>query len=204
MSKSHDIIVLPTGVANTASVLAAFGRLNRTPRLSESTQDLRDARQVVLPGVGSFGAAMERLDALGLTEALQERLGAGRPLLAICVGLQVLATTSEESPGIRGLGAADGQVTRFPGTVRVPQFGWNSIEPGSSERFLRPGYAYFANSYRLTSAPRGWVAAMSEHGGPFVAAMERGDQLACQFHPELSGAWGLALLDRWLSATGGA
>lgn len=204
MSKSKDIIILPTGVANTASVLAAFGRLHETPRLSESTRELRDARQVVLPGVGSFGAAVERLAELGLTEALQERLAAGRPLLAICVGLQVLAEASEESPGAVGLGAAKARVTRFPDKVRVPQFGWNSIEPGSDQRFVQPGYAYFANSFRLETSPTGWVAAMSEHGGPFVAAMERGDQLACQFHPELSGAWGLALLDRWLAATGGA
>jgi imidazole glycerol-phosphate synthase subunit HisH len=204
MSKQPDPVILPTGVANTASVLAAFGRLGYTPRLSESPEDLRDSRWVVLPGVGSFGAAMERLHELGLADPLAERLAAGRPLLAVCVGLQVLASTSEESPGVAGFAAAPGEVKRFPPSVRVPQFGWNWVEPRADSRFLVPGYAYFANSFRLTDEPEGWLGATSEHGGPFVAAMERGDQLACQFHPELSGAWGLALIDRWLSATGGA
>jgi imidazole glycerol phosphate synthase glutamine amidotransferase subunit len=121
------------------------------------------------------------------------------------VGLQVLCDASEESPGVPGLGLVPGTVRRFPSTVRVPQFGWNRVEapPGG---FLESGYAYYANSYRLDAAPAGWTAATSDHGGPFVGALRRGDVLACQFHPELSGAWGLAMLGRWLrgETAGGA
>ncbi len=97
-----------------------------------------------------------------------------------------------------GLGLVDASVRRYPATVRVPQFGWNRVEGPQSSGYLRSGYAYFANAYRLSRAPQGWDCAMAEHGGPFVAALERGDVVACQFHPELSGLYGAALLGRWL------
>ena len=80
----------------------------------------------------------------------------------------------------------------------MPQLGWNRVVPKEGCTFLNEGYAYFANSYRLTSIPEGWSGATSDHGGDFVAAIERGTILACQFHPELSGAWGAELVDRWL------
>ena len=194
----REVVVLPTGVANTASVLAALQRLGAAPRLSESPSEARDSSHVVLPGVGSFGAAMERLHALGLVEPLRARIAANRPTLAVCVGLQVLAEASEESPGVHGLGVLPGTVRRFPPTVRVPQFGWNRVAAPVGTGLLASGTAYYANSYRLTDVPAGWRAATTLHGGPFVAALERGRVLACQFHPELSGAFGLALLERWL------
>ena len=105
---------------------------------------------------------------------------------------------SEENPEAHGLSLARGTVTRFTDVPRVPQIGWNRVVPGEGCRLVEEGYAYFANSYRLTTTPRGWECALADYGGPFVAAMERGPVLACQFHPELSGAWGLALLRRWL------
>ena len=201
-----DVVVLPTGVANTASVLAALRRLGAAPRLCEAPAEARAAGHLVLPGVGSFGAAMERLHALGLVEVLRERIAANRPTLAVCVGLQVLAEASEESPGVAGLGVLPGTVRRFPSTVRVPQFGWNRVIAHQGAGFVTSGAAYYANSYRLPDVPpprpgsgqAGWRAALSDHGGPFVAALERGRVLACQFHPELSGAFGLGLLERWL------
>jgi len=92
-----------------------------------------------------------------------------------------------------------GRASRFPAGVRVPQIGWNRIEPQAGAVFLEPGYAYFANSYRMTTVPAGWTAAFAEHGDRWVAALERGAVLACQFHPELSGVWGNQLLRRWLA-----
>ncbi len=98
-----------------------------------------------------------------------------------------------------GLGVALGTLTRFAAPVRVPQMGWNRIEPAAGARTLREaGQAYFANSYRLTEVPAGWQGARSCHGGPFVAAMEREGVLACQFHPELSGPFGARLLRHWI------
>lgn len=190
--------IIETGVANIASMLAAFERLGAEPRLTRDADEVRGADFVVLPGVGAFAAGMARLEELGMRELLVERSDADRPLLAVCLGLQLLCAASEESPGVEGLGVVDGTVERFPSEVRVPQFGWNRVVADEGCELLTSGYAYFANSYRLGEAPEGWCAGRAEHGGDFVAAMERGRLLACQFHPEISGAWGLNLLRRWL------
>lgn len=195
------VVVVATGVANLASVLAAWRRLGVSAEPTEDPEVVERAPCVQVPGVGSFGAAMEALRRRNLDQAIRARVDAGRPLLAVCVGLQVLAEASEESPGVTGIGVLAGRVTRFPDRVRVPQFGWNQVVT-EGEGPLEPGYAYYANSYRLETCPAGWSCAWSDHGGPFVAALWRGRVLATQFHPELSGTWGLSLLDRFVRGTG--
>jgi imidazole glycerol phosphate synthase glutamine amidotransferase subunit len=196
---AREVAVVPTGTANLASVHAALARLGARSRLAEDAAMIERATHVVLPGVGSFGATMAGLCEAGLDAALAARVRAGRPTLAMCVGLQVLFEASDESPHAAGLAVLPGRVGRFPDSVRVPQFGWNRITPEPGCRFVEPGYAYFANSYRVLEAP-GCTLATAEHGGRFVAALEQGDLLACQFHPELSGAYGHALIARWLEA----
>jgi len=196
-----DVVIVPSGTANLASVLAAFRRLGTDPTVATTVAEIEQARRVVVPGVGSFGAAMGELSRLGLPGSLRERIAGNRPTLAICVGMQVLATTSEESEGSVGLGTVAERVTRFPETVRVPQLGWNQVRAGAGCEVLADGWAYFANSYRFESVAEGWSAALTDHGGSFVAAMERGNVLACQFHPELSGTWGRQLLGRWVQMT---
>lgn len=194
-----NIDVVQTGVANLASVLAALGRFGATPRLIDRPEQVRAAERLLLPGVGAFGAAMARIDALDLRVPLRERIHAGRPTLTICLGLQLLGNASEETPGVAGLGVVDATVTRFGGqSVRVPQMGWNRVAPTPGARLLHEGYAYYANTFKFDRIPDGWEGALSDHEGPFVAALERGDVLACQFHPELSGPWGAALIQRWL------
>lgn len=201
---SREILLVRTGVANVASIQAAFSRLRTTTRFASCAAEVEDADAVVLPGVGAFGAAMSGLQESGLADVLRERITAGRKTLAVCLGLQLLCRRSEESPSVAGLAVLDVDVTRFEAArgVLVPQLGWNQIQSGPEARLLESGVVYFANSYRLTEVPRGWQAAMADHGGPFVAAVERGPVLACQFHPELSGAFGLALLSRWLMDQG--
>ncbi len=198
-----DLVIVPTGTANMASVLAAFRRLSSDPVVASDIATVAGAGRLVVPGVGSFGAAMDAIDRSGLRETVAERIIEGRPTLAVCVGMQLLAASSDESTGATGLGVVPGRVRRFGQEVRVPQMGWNMVEPDPQCRMLTPGWAYFANSYRLDTVPDGWSAALSDHSGSFVAGLERGDVLACQFHPELSGAWGAALLSRWLETTGG-
>lgn len=195
---ASQVLIIKTGVANIASMIVAFERLGRQAILTEDPEAVRQADHVVLPGVGAFGAGIDQLDALGMRSAVVQRVSDDRPLLAVCLGLQLLCESSEESPGMAGLGVVPEEVTRFPDDVRIPQFGWNEVEAASGCEYLRDGYAYFANSYRLGAIPDGWSGATSEHGGPFVAALERGRTLACQFHPELSGQWGQDLLARWL------
>ena len=194
---AREVVVVPTGTANLASVRAALARLGARPRLAENAAMIEGAAHVVLPGVGSFGAAVAGLREAGFDAALAARVRAGRPTLAMCVGLQVLFETSDESPDATGLAALPGRVGRFPDSVRVPQFGWNRVVPEPGCRLIEPGYAYFANSYRVLEAP-GCAIAAAEHGGRFVAALERQGVLACQFHPELSGAYGHELIARWL------
>lgn len=198
---TREVIIVRTGTANTASVVAAVERLGLSPRLTTDVTLVRDAELAILPGVGAFGAAMDAIRAAGLEDALRDRLIAGRATMCICLGLQVLCETSEETPGVRGLGVIPATIGRFADDVRVPQLGWNEVVPEDRCTMLTRGFAYYANSYRLATKPAGWRCAMTTHGTPFVAAVERGRVLACQFHPELSGPWGLGLIKRWVNGS---
>jgi glutamine amidotransferase len=196
-----EVAVIRTGTANIASVLAALARLGAKATLTIDADDVQRFGHVILPGVGAFAAAMQPLRSHGLADAITRRVLGGRPTLAICLGLQLLCKSSDESPGVEGLGVVPATVGRFPDGVRVPQLGWNKVQPDAGCKLLTTGYAYFANSYRIEHTPEAWLAGTSEHGGRFVAALERGSVLACQFHPELSGNWGLGLLERWLETS---
>ena len=195
-----EVVVIRTGTANLASVAAAFHRAGCAVRISASPNDAVTADRLVLPGVGAFGAVARQIDALDLRLPLTERIRSGRPTMAICLGLQMLAAASDESPGADGLGVIPATATSLPDGVRRPQLGWNRVSAGDGCRLLTDGAAYYANSYKLDTVPEGWSGALTDHGGPFVAAVERGPVLACQFHPELSGAWGQDLVQRWLEA----
>lgn len=190
--------IVPTGVANVASVAAALRRVGAEPYGLATAGEVERAEFLVLPGVGAFGAAVTELDGRGLRAALVARITSGQRTLCICLGMQLLAEASEESPGARGLGVLPGTLRRFPAGVRVPHFGWNDVQANPRAVLCGNGRAYFANSYRLDIVPAGWLGATAEHGGGFVAALERGGVLACQFHPELSGAYGRGLLRTWL------
>ena len=196
----REVVVVRTGTANVASVMAALSRAGARPRESSDPREVEDARLGGLPGGGTRGAAMAGRERGRLGGPLAGRVSAGRPLLAICLGMQMLCDGSEESPGVAAVCAARGVATRFAGGVSIPQLGWNAVEADPGCRVLESGWAYFANSYKLDAVPAGWHGALSDHGGRFVAAMERGPVVACQFHPELSGGWGLALIERWLAA----
>lgn len=196
---SLPVVIVPTGIANVASVRAALRRAGAEPVLAEAPADLADAPAVLLPGVGDFGAGMAALRQRGFAAPLRSRLQALRPTLAICLGMQLCADGSDEAPGVAGLGVLPARVEPFPPAVRTPQMGWNAVT-AEGDGLLRSGHAWFANSYRLTAAPPEWHPAFAEHGGRFLAGCERGPVLLCQFHPELSGAWGKALLQRWLAA----
>lgn len=195
----RDVYVVRTGLANLASIQAGVRRAGAEPHITENPEDVRRATHVILPGVGAFGAAMAHLNECGLTPALQERIRADRPTWCVCVGHQLLCQESEEDPGIPGLGIHPVKVVRLPQSVRVPQLGWNEVVPSADCRSIQHGFAYYANSYCMDTPPPGWAHATSEHGIRFVAALERGNVLTCQFHPELSGPYGLELMRRWLA-----
>lgn len=206
-----DIIIADLGRANVASLMAAFGRLGLRSRLSREPQEIMAAKAAVLPGVGAFGEVAARLEAAGLAAAFRFRVERGLPTLGICLGMQLFFQGSQESPGAVGIAALPGMIERIKTAMPLPQFGWNRVagggplaagpaDPAGAGASLGGGsaaWAYYANSYALSEPPEGWVAAWSRYGEPFVAALERGPMLLCQFHPELSGDWGLGLLGRW-------
>ena len=201
------VTIIATGAANLASVKAALRRAGAEPVLATRAAEVNAAERLLLPGVGAFGPARERLAAWGVDGALVARARAGVPLLAICLGMQLLADGSEEALGVPGLGLLPGTVRRLDDAPCLPHMGWNRVAVeaparGASSpaaRLLEDGYAAFANSFALVDAPTDAVVGRTTHGAPFVSAVERGSLLACQFHPELSGAWGAALLARWLA-----
>ena len=192
------VTILETGLANLASVVVAFRRLGTSISIECNPQAIRSATRLVVPGVGHFGTVMKRLKQSDLIQPLLERFQTDKPTLGICLGLQIFGLQSDESPDVDGLGLISSRVTSFPKDVISPQMGWNKVILSPNTRFLEEGYAYFANSFRFESIPKGWEGGHSEYGGTAVAALERGSFLGCQFHPELSGAYGEHLLSRWV------
>ena len=195
-----SITILRTGLANLASVTAAFRRLGADIILADDAHTISRATRLVVPGVGAYGEAMNRLGAAGLVSPLRDRIAEGRPTLGICLGLQIFGTGSDESPGVSGLGCVSAMTTGFDVTLTSPQMGWNRVTSTDDAVLCESGYAYFANSFRFERIPTGWAGATANYGGPMVAALERGAVLGCQFHPELSGAYGEGLLARWMEA----
>ncbi len=190
--------IVPTGTANLASVSTALRRAGACMRIAERASDITQASRLVLPGVGSFGAAMAALERNEWTLALRSTISDGIPTLAICLGMQILFETSEETPGVKGLAFLHGNFNKFPIDVQTPHVGWNSIEPIGKTHLLKAGDAYFTHSFRLDTLPPGTIGAITDYSSPFVSAVEYKNILACQFHPELSGAWGIDLLRRWI------
>src|SRR5437773_2239853 len=200
-----DVIIVDSGVANLASITSAFRRVGARVAVTGESAAVRDAPRIVLPGVGAFAAGVGSLRARGLDSVIAAAVMRGTPVLGVCLGMQMLCEGSDESPGVAGLGLVAGTCRRLPEHVRVPHLGWNTVTAESGGT-VASGVAAFANSYALRTAPppappapAGWTAAWSTHGVRFVAALERARLLAVQFHPELSGAYGAALLERWLT-----
>ncbi len=197
-----NIAVVDTGLSNLASVEAAFRRRGIEIRRTTDPVVVRDAHGVVLPGVGHFAEGMRRLRAADLVGAIRARIDADRPTLAICLGMQLLAERSDEAPGVVGIGVIPGSVRRLPPARIRPHLGWNMVRAATGSReprmLVEDGAAAFANGFALDAAPEGWATAWSDDHGSFVAAVERGCVLACQFHPEISGRWGAALLGAWI------
>ena len=204
------ITIVDYGLGNLLSVSKAFARLGAEPLLTTRPEDLAQAEALVLPGVGAFGDGMAGLKSRGLVEPLRAAVAAGRPLLGICLGLQLLFEHSGEAPGVPGLGLLRGDVVRFAGRdfgarggLKVPHMGWNRItlaRPHPVFQGLGEGaYVYFVHSYCVAPADAGDVLARADYGGAFCAAAGRDRLVGVQFHPEKSQAVGLKLLENFLA-----
>lgn len=197
-SEERHVAIIDSGVANLAAVESALTALGVTYTITGDPAVVLGATHAVLPGVGRFSAGLETLRRHGLDEAVCDVHKRGTPLLAVCLGMQMLGDGSDESPDTVGLGIVPGLFQRLPDSVRVPHLGWNQVS-ADEDSGLPSGTAAFANSFYLPSPPGGWQAAWTTHGARFVSMLAQGRTLVCQFHPELSGPFGMGLIQDWLS-----
>ena len=201
------IAIIDYGAGNIRSVEKALTYIGCKVVVTKDPQVLQAADAAVLPGVGSFGDAMHELRARGLEEPIRAFIAAGKPFLGICLGLQILFESSEESPGVEGLGLLKGKVLRIPAGegLKIPHMGWNSLrieaQQGLFSRLDGEPYVYFVHSYYL-KAEEDIVTATAEYGVTIHAAVQKGNLMACQFHPEKSGIAGLELLRSFAALAG--
>ena len=197
------VAIIDFGMGNLRSVEKAFHKAGMDGAfVTDDPAEVAGADKAVLPGDGTFDMTMHSLRRSGTDKIVQEFINSGRPFLGICVGMQVLLTSSEEGePGVRGLDIVPGRVRRFPpdAGVKVPQIGWNTLTFAASSPLGAhlPGdapMAYFLNSYYCTPDDPADIAATTDYAGPFCSALHRGNVWATQFHPEKSGPVGLAIL----------
>lgn len=198
------VAIIDYDAGNIKSVEKAVQRLGQEAVVTRDAGLLRRADHIILPGVGAFGDAMEKLKRYGLIPVIREVIDGGTPFLAVCLGLHLLFEESEESPGIPGLGIFQGSIRRIPETegLKIPQIGWNSLHfPRESRLFRGCGeetYVYFVHSYYLKAADESIVSAETEYGVKIHAAVEKDHVFACQFHPEKSSDVGLHMLKNFL------
>ena len=199
------VVIVDYGAGNIKSVENAVRYLGHEAVLTRDPAVILSADHVILPGVGAFGDAVARLRRYGLEEVLKETVKRGIPFLGICLGLQLLFESSEESPGAQGLGILKGHILRIPDGEgrKVPQIGWNDLtypNPGRLFAGLPEGsYVYFVHSYYLRAEDPAIVTARTRYGVDIDASVESGNVFACQFHPEKSEAAGMKILQNFLA-----
>jgi imidazole glycerol-phosphate synthase subunit HisH len=191
------IAVVDYGIGNLRSAEKAFQHVGADARLTTSAADIEAADAVVLPGVGAFGACIDALETSGLRDVVVEAAGSGRPFVGICIGLQMLCASSEESPEHLGLATFDTKVTRIRGDVKLPQMQWNQLRSEGPSHPALAGlgdapWMYFVHSFAAERCEA--TVATCDYGGPVTAVLARDAIVAAQFHPEKSGRDGLAFL----------
>lgn len=194
------IAIIDYDAGNLKSVEKALVSLGEDCIVTRDAETILGADKVILPGVGAFGDAMEKLHRFGLVEVIRKVAAAGTPFLGICLGLQLLFRSSDESPGVEGIGLLDGEIVSIPPKegYKIPHMGWNSIEIKEGAGLFRgienQSYVYFVHSYYLKADHPEDVAATTDYIVPIHASVEHGNVFACQFHPEKSGDVGLQIL----------
>lgn len=199
------IAIIDYDAGNLKSVEKALVSLGEEVLVSRDSSEILQADKVILPGVGSFGDAMNNLDKFGLVDTIKQVTGNGTPFLGICLGLQLLFKESDETPGAEGLDILPGKILKIPAKdgFKIPHMGWNSLDVKSGARLFKGlegnPYVYFVHSYYLKAADDEIVAATTEYTTHIHASVESGNVFACQFHPEKSSDVGLKILKNFAS-----
>ena len=194
------IAIIDYDAGNIRSVEKALIALGEQPVVTRDKDTILAADKLILPGVGAFGDAMERLHQYGLVDVIREAVKNGTPLLGICLGLQLLFERSDESDGVKGLGILKGQILKIPDSpcLKIPHMGWNSLTFQNQGRLFKGleehPYVYFVHSYYLKAEEESIVKATTQYGVTIHASVEKGNVFACQFHPEKSSRAGLQML----------
>lgn len=198
-----ELTVIDYGIGNLRSVTMAFRRLGAQVAVVSDPDSVREAKALVLPGVGAFGDTMKSLRELGLEGPIVEAIEKDVPFLGICIGLQVLFEVSEEMGQHRGLGVLAGRVRRFPEHLTVPHMGWNQIHQARPTPLWRGlpdhSYAYFVHSYYVEPEDPAVIASQTDYGLDYTSAVARGNLFAIQFHPEKSQDVGECILRNYLA-----
>lgn len=194
------IAIIDYDAGNLKSVEKALVSLGEEVVVSGDSSVIMEADKVILPGVGSFGDAMNNLDHFNLVDTIKNVIAGGKPFLGICLGLQLLFERSEETPGAEGLSVLPGEILRIPNKdgLKIPHMGWNSLEINPKSKLFNGiennSYVYFVHSYYLKARDEAIVAASTEYSTHIHAAVEKNNVFACQFHPEKSSDVGLRIL----------
>lgn len=198
------IAIIDYDAGNLRSVEKALTALGEKPVITSDEAVIASADKVILPGVGSFGDAMGRLHQYGLVDVIHQVVDKGTPFLGICLGLQLMFDSSEESEGVKGLGLLRGKIRRIPDCpgLKIPHMGWNSLEITPGARLFQGidqgAYVYFVHSYYLEAEDEKVVAAVTRYSTLIHASVESGNVFGCQFHPEKSSGTGLKILKNFV------
>lgn len=198
------IAIIDYDAGNIKSVEKALKRLGQEVKVTRDREEILYADKVILPGVGSFGDAMEKLVNYGLKDVIYEVVDKKIPFLGICLGMQLLFERSDETPGVDGLGILKGEILRIPETsgLKIPHMGWNSLEFHGNGKLFKglpsEPYVYFVHSYYLKAEEEEIVTATAEYGTCIHASVEKGQVFGCQFHPEKSSDIGIQILQNFV------
>lgn len=203
------IAIIDYDAGNLKSVEKALAYIGEESVITRDFHEILQADKIILPGVGAFGDAMAMLKKLELDKVIREAVQKNIPFLGICLGLQLLFESSEESPGVEGLGILKGKIVRIPNQegLKIPHIGWNSLHLQNDGRLFaglkEQPYVYFVHSYYLQAKEAEIVKATTDYSTLIHASVEKGNLFACQFHPEKSGATGLGILKNFAKIEGG-
>ena len=203
------VAIIDYDAGNIKSVEKALHHLGQQVEITRDREKIMAADHVILPGVGAFGDAMEKLKQYDLVTVIHDVVKKGTPFLGICLGLQLLFERSDEAPGVEGLGVLEGEILRIPDAegLKIPHMGWNSLAFSGSGRLFEGiengAYVYFVHSYYLKAKDDKIVTATTDYSTLIHASVEKGNVFACQFHPEKSSDVGLKILEKFCNCQGG-